>query len=179
MGSFVELFKRASNSAAPQIVTNSNGLPVELVAGTAVIGKFGIDQTTPGTTNGVEGTGTALVPSTHVLTSQRPAVTQVMSTALEASHILKASPGQLVQLAVLNTSVATQYILVMNSATLPADGAVTLLFPPIPVSAGQLKVLDIPAPIVASTGIVVCNSSTGTFTKTIGAADCVFYAQVN
>jgi hypothetical protein len=36
-----------------------------------------------------------------------------------------------------------------------------------------------PAPLVASAGIVVCNSSTGSFTKTIGSADCAFFGQVN
>lgn len=123
--------------------------------------------------------GTALIPSAAVVTTQRPSVTQVVSTALEASHILKAAAGQLVQLTVFNSKTSSQYILVMNSATLPADGAVTLLFPPIPIGAASILVLDLPAPVVASTGITVCNSSTGSFTKTIGAADCVFYAQVN
>lgn len=123
--------------------------------------------------------GVALTPSTDVITSQRPAVTQVISTALEASHILKASPGQLVQLSVFNSKASAQFILVLNSTTLTADGAVTLLYPPIPIPAATLIVLDFSAPIVASTGIVVCNSSTGSFTKTIGSADCAFYAQVN
>lgn len=215
-------------SATPTLGTGSN-----------VVGKVGIDQTTPGTTNAVQANvasggiasgavaagavavgalvdgadltqgaladaavitdtsgsisaklrglislwvthiGTALAPSAAVVTAQRPAVTQVVSTALEASHVLKASAGQLVQLTIFNSKTSSQYILVMNSTTLPGDGAVTLLFPPIPILASSLLVLDLPAPIVASTGIVVCNSSTGTFTKTIGSADCVFYAQVN
>ena len=124
------------------------------------------------------GSGTALVPDADVLTVQRPAVTQVVSTAFETSKVLKASAGQLVQLTVFNSG-AAQFILLMNSATVPADGAVTLLFPPIPIAAASILVLDLPAPIVASVGIAVSNSSTGTFTKTIGAADCAFYAQVN
>lgn len=123
--------------------------------------------------------GTALAPSADVITVQRPAVTQVVSTALEASHVLKASAGQLVQFSVFNSSGSAQFVLLMNSATVPANGAVTLLYPPIPVAAGALVVLDLPAPLVASTGIAVSNSSTGSFTKTLGAADCVFYAQVN
>lgn len=121
--------------------------------------------------------GTAIAPSTDVITTQRPAVTQVVSTALEASHILKASAGQLVELAVFSNTAG--YILLMNSTTLPADGAVTLLYPPIPIAANQLFVLDLPAPLVASTGIVACISSTGSFTKTIGGSTCAFYAQVN
>lgn len=162
----------------------ANGLYTDvrnIQAGTAVIGKVGIDQTTPGTTNKViaGGAGTALAPSTEVVTTQRPAVTQVVSTALEASHILKASAGQLVHLAVFNSLATSQFLLIMNSATLPADGAVTLLYPPIPMGGNSLMVLDLPAPLVASTGIVVCNSSTGSFTKTIGAANLAIYAQVN
>lgn len=124
-------------------------------------------------------TGTALVPSTSVITAQRPSVTQVVSTALEASHVLKASAGQLVNLAVFNSKASSQFILIINSATVPADGAVTLLYPPISIGAASILVLDFPAPLVASTGISVSNSSTGTFTKTIGSADCVFYAQIN
>lgn len=108
-----------------------------------------------------------------------PAATKVISTALEASHILKASAGQLVSLAVFNSKTSAQYILLLNSATLTADGAVTLLYPPIPIAANSLLVLDLPSPLVASAGIVVCNSSTGSFTKTIGSNDCCFYAQVN
>ena len=126
-----------------------------------------------------DGAGAPKSPSATVLTTQRPAVTQVLSTALEASHILSAAPGQLVQLSVFNSKSSAQFILLMNAASLPADGAVTLLYPPIPIAANSLLVLDMPAPLVASAGIVVCNSSTGSFTKTIGSADCAFYAQVN
>lgn len=122
--------------------------------------------------------GTALLPSADVLSIQRPTVTQVISTALEASKVLKAEPGQLVQLSVFNSG-AAQFLLLMNATTLPADGAVSLLFPPIPIAAASLLVLDLPAPLVASTGIVICNSSTGSFTKTIGSANCAFYAQIN
>lgn len=174
--------KNASDDTRATV--GANGLQVDvrnIQAGTALIGKVGIDQTTPGTTNKViaGGAGTALAPSTEVVSAQRPAVTQVVSTALEASKVLKASAGQLVQLTIFNSKATSQFILVMNSTTVPADGAVTLLYPPIPILGSSILVLDLPAPLVASTGIAVCNSSTGTFTKTIGSADCVFYAQVN
>ncbi len=120
--------------------------------------------------------GTATTPSTDVLTTRPPAVTKVMSTAFEASKVLKNTTGALVQLTVFNSGPA-QFILVMNSTTVTADGAVTLLIPPIPVAAGQLMVLDFPTP-VAFAGCSVSNSSTGTFTKTIGSADCAFFAMV-
>ncbi len=123
--------------------------------------------------------GTATTPSTDVITTQRPAITQVVSTALETSHVLKSGAGQLVQLTIFNSKVSAQYILLINATSLPSNGAVTLLYPPIPIGASSILVLDLPAPLVASTGIVVANSSTGTFTLTIGSADCVFYAQIN
>lgn len=123
--------------------------------------------------------GTSTAPSASVLTTQRPAVTPVTSTAFEASKVLKASAGQLVQLSVFNSKVSAQFILLINATSLPANGAVALLFPPIPIAAGTLLVLDLPAPLVASTGIVAANSSTGTFSLTVGSADCAFYAQVN
>lgn len=125
------------------------------------------------------GFGTASSPSANAVTTQRPAVTQVVGTALEASKVLKASAGQLVQLSVFNSKASAQFILLINATSLPSNGAVTLLYPPIPIAAGQLLVLDIPAPLVASTGIVAANSSTGTFSLTTGSADCAFYAQVN
>lgn len=105
--------------------------------------------------------------------------TEVRSAALEASKVLKAGAGRLHTLAVFNSKASAQFILLMNAAAVPADGAVALLYPPIPVAAGALVHLDLPKPLVASTGIAVCNSSTGSFTKTLGAADCVFYAQVS
>jgi hypothetical protein len=70
-------------------------------------------------------------------------------------------------------------VLIMNASSLPGDGAVTLLYPPVPTPAQTLVSLDFPRPIVASTGIVVSNSSSCSFTKTIGSADVAFYAQVN
>lgn len=102
----------------------------------------------------------------------------VKSTALEASHVLSASAAQLGRLDVFNSKGTAQFILIINSATLPADGAVTLLYPPIPIAANQLLTITFPRPLAASTGIVVSNSSTGTFSKTIGSADCVFWADV-
>lgn len=120
--------------------------------------------------------GTAAAPSADVLSVRPPAVTKVMSTAFEASKVLKNAAGALVHLTVFNSGPA-QFILVMNSTTVTADGAVTLLIPPIPVAAGQLLVWDFPTP-VAFAGCSVANSSTGTFTKTIGSADCAFFAQV-
>jgi hypothetical protein len=104
--------------------------------------------------------------------------TTVVSTALEASRVLKPSAGSLVSLHVYNAKTSAQFILIMNSATVPANGAVTLLYPPINVPASSNVSLNFTTPLAASAGISVSNSSTGTFTKTIGSADCIFTAQV-
>jgi hypothetical protein len=109
----------------------------------------------------------------------KPLSATVTSTALEASHVLKASAGALVSLTV--TDSAAEYIMIINATTVPSDGVLTsgtLLFPPIKVSANTTTMVNFPAPLAASTGIVVCNSSTGTYTKTIGGSTCLFTGQV-
>jgi hypothetical protein len=95
------------------------------------------------------------------------------SAALEASAVVKASGGRIIQLIGYNSSGSDQFIQLHNSATLPSNGAVP--FRSFKVIAGKNFSLDIPDPGLAmSTGIVVCNSSTSS-TKTIGSADCLFY----
>lgn len=100
------------------------------------------------------------------------------STALEAGRVLKASAGSLVSLNVHSTAASIQFILIMNSATVPVDGAVSLLLPPIRIPANSDIMLEFNIPLAASTGISVSNSSTDTFTKTAGGANCIFSAQV-
>jgi hypothetical protein len=97
------------------------------------------------------------------------------STALEASRIVKASPGVLYGLSGYNGNAGTRYIQFHNSMTLPADTAVPVLT--LPVAAGAAFNFDFGAYGMGfSLGIVVCNSSTGP-TKTIGAADSWFTAR--
>lgn len=100
-----------------------------------------------------------------------------LDQAAAASKVIKGSAGSLKSLSVYNSG-AAQFILIMNAASLPANGAVTLLYPPIPIAAASILMLEFARPLVASTGIVVCNSSTAP-SKTIGAADCQFHAQYN
>lgn len=106
------------------------------------------------------------------------AATTVKSAALEASRVLKGAAGKLHSISVFNSKASAQFILIMDAATVPADGAVTLLEVPIAIAAGATVKIDYARPLIASAGICVCNSSTGSFTKTIGSADCVFRAQV-
>ena len=104
---------------------------------------------------------------------------EVKSTVLQASLVLKDGRGFISQLDVFNSMGSAQFILLIDSPTLPADGPVTLLYPPIPIPANTLLRHTFTKAIEAKSGIVVCNSSTGTFSKTIGSADCAFYARIH
>ena len=77
---------------------------VQLLAGTALVGKVGIDQTTPGTTNRVTATldaeTTKVIGTINVAASQTIATTIAVpssyaSAAYEASAVIKASAGTL------------------------------------------------------------------------------------
>ena len=57
-----------------------------LTAGAAIIGKVGIDQTTPGTTNGVQLTGSQRTPAASVVTSSGTVVAGKKSVTLIPSN---------------------------------------------------------------------------------------------
>lgn len=90
----------------------------------------------------------------------------VASTAVEASHVLKASAGSLYGMSITTSTVAG-YVLLIDATTAPADGAVT-----------PAKCYQIPSgstigilfePLAFTTGIVTVFSTTGCFTKTASA----------
>lgn len=100
----------------------------------------------------------------------------VSSTAYEASHVLKATPGALLMLSGYNSKGSAQFIQLHDAASLPADTAVPVFTMTVATAANFTITLPI-AGMKFSTGIVVCNSSTGP-TKTIGSADCYFTAEI-
>jgi hypothetical protein len=182
-------------------------------AGSAIIGKVGIDQTTPGTTNLVAltaettkvigtiniaaaqtlatvttvgavtaitnalPTGTNNVGSVNLLPDATAtyAPTNATSTAYEASRIIKGSAGVLISILGYNSKTATQFIQLHNTTTVPADTAVPVAIFAVPASS-NFSLDFIPYGRFFSTGITICNSSTGP-TKTIGSADCWFDIQ--
>lgn len=146
-----------------------------LAPGSAIIGNVRIDQTTPGTTNGVQtltGSTTAVTQATasnlNATVVVTPATT-VSSAALAANQIIVASAGKLVSFEVAADSTlsgAAWWIMIYNATSAPADGAVT-----------PAKCYALPsgttgfngafnAPVTFGTGIVIGVSSSGCFAKT-------------
>ena len=138
----------------------STGGTVGLVAGSAIAGKFGIDQTTPVTTNGI-----VVAPTS----ASAAGITPIVSASAEGSHVLKGSPGNLYSLYV-TTGATSGYVMTFNATTAPADGAVTPI-ECVPVFATSTLGLTFGSgpPDVYSTGITAVFSSTGCFTKTVSA----------
>lgn len=113
--------------------------------------------------------------SQPIPTAPYPGYRFIMSTAKEASHVIAASPANLVWLIVSSDS--SQWILIMDSPTVPSDGAVTLLCPPINVGANTTTMIVFPSPLRGQTGISVSNSNANSFTKAIGSSTCIFSAK--
>lgn len=119
----------------------------------------------------------ALSAGTNIIGGTLPAPTSSSSfaiapgssSALESSHVLKTSAGNLYSLYVLTTS-ASGYLMTFNATSVPADGAVTPVdCLPVPAeSVGSIS-FDGAAPDAYSAGIVAVFSTTGPFTKTSSA----------
>lgn len=142
-----------------------------LPAGTNLIGKVGIDQTTPGTTNGV-----TIAPTS----SATAGITPVVSAAAENNHALKASPGNLYGVYATNLTATAGFLVVLNATTAPADGAITPLAC-VPLTAnGVASINYVPGPpAVFSTGITaVVTSAVTCFTKTTGVITAFIGGQV-
>jgi hypothetical protein len=96
------------------------------------------------------------------------------SPALASSCVVKTGPGLLVGFTVTNTSASSQYVLVFDATTLPADGTIPILAAS--VSANTTSTFNWIPGRTHQHGIILCNSSTNT-SKTIGSANCIFDVQ--
>lgn len=97
-------------------------------------------------------------------------ITSVVSASAEASHVLKAIPGNLYGAYATNLTATPGFLVLINATSTPADGAITpLACVPLPAN-GMASINNKPGPPqVYSTGIVaVVTSATTCFTKTTG-----------
>ena len=119
--------------------------------------------------SGASGGSGAGVAATHFVpnSSANVGIVPISSTALESSHVLKASAGNLYRLRI--TSTVGGYLMLFNATSAPADGAVT------PqsctqVAGGTAEIDHSDVPDRFSTGIVAVFSTTGCFSKTASAS---------
>ena len=146
------------NPVQPNLTTPLN---VGLAAGSALAGKFGIDQTTQASTNAVVSVPTSAAGG---------GVAPVASSSIEACHVLKAAPGNLYSLTT-TIGATSGWVLVFNATSAPSDGTVTPTwwFPIITNATFGGYAMSWSKPLYHSAGITACFSTTGPFTKTASA----------
>jgi len=118
--------------------------PAALAAGSALIGKVGVDQTTPGTTNGV-----SLVPTT---TGGYTPFHLVSAGSTNATNV-KAAAGQLFGWYIYNSNAAARKVAFHNTAGTPTAGTAVVFSVVIPPGAAA-NVLD-GTGIAFATGIAI------------------------
>lgn len=109
-------------------------------------------------------TATAIAPNS----AAGSALTAVPSTAVETGHVIKASAGNLYGFEV-TSGASAGFIMVFNSTTVPADGAVTPVKCYVIAANATVAVQFSPTPLRLSTGVTLVFSTTGCFTKTASA----------
>ena len=95
------------------------------------------------------------------------------STAIEASRVVKDSPGRVFGFAGYSGSASTQWIQLHDATSLPVDGSVPKYSFKVVATSNFSFTLDEVDGDLFENGIVICNSSTHA-TKTIGSADTMF-----
>ncbi len=101
------------------------------------------------------------------------AAIHVGSSALEKSHVIKATPGTLRSVKALNTSGATLYLHVFDLTALPANGTAPDRTP-IPIAAGDVNGDSWPGGTTMAIGCVAALSST-IATLTLASTSCGWF----
>jgi len=140
-------YLRAQNVSSPLPVMEAAAFP----AGSNVIGKVDVDQTTPGTTNAVEP-----IPSTD----SSVAVSQKSITANTAQSI-KAAAGNVYGWSLYNANSSVCYLQFYNTSSTPTCGTSVVWSFPIPAS-GTSTVVPPFSLYNHSTGIGFCAGTTAT-----------------
>lgn len=152
---------------APFLEGENNDMKLKVNVIATVADNVKIDQTDPDVSNVVYIRDTPQSDSDF-------AIIPYSSPALEALKVIKNTAGNLFKLIFTNTNGATRYFQLFDSASIPIDGTVPMVT--IPVAAGAKYEFEVGKyPIHFASGITVCNSTT-LATKTVGAADSLFFA---
>lgn len=140
----------AANLNATVVGTGTFADQSTLQAGSAIVGKFGIDQTTPGTSNAVQG-----VPGT----SNGLLMSSVISLATTNTNLVStAAAHNLYYIGLFNNSTAIGYLKLYDTATAPTCGSGTpvkrIMIPGNTNGAGV--VLTMPSGLSFASGIGFC-----------------------
>lgn len=141
-----------------------------------------VSGTVAATQSGTWNIGTLTTVTNPVDTHDKPDATSTYApdnattSAYASSLVIKGSAGVLFAITGYSSSTSDQWIQLHNAASLPADTSVPVIT--FLVRAGRNFSLSFGGKFgrFFSTGIVICNSSTGP-TKTLGSSDCWFDAQ--
>jgi hypothetical protein len=150
----------ASSLNATVVGTGTFATQSTLGAGSAIAGKFGIDQTTPITTNGI---------NVNPTTASAAAITPVVSPSAESNRVICAGACNLWSVSI-TTGAAAGFFMVFNATSAPADGAVTPIECVQVPANGSASINFGPGPPDRySTGATAVFSTTGCFNKTASA----------
>ena len=96
----------------------------------------------------------------------------VSSTVAESCHVFATRPVNLYSYLVSNAATAG-WIMVFDAAAAPADGTVSPTLPAQNVASNGTGQLSTFQPVAFGTGLVICYSTTGPFSKTASATAAI------